>query len=67
MVTYIRPTKDVTQSAIKDVTKNDNLDKWIEYHIKQNPQISLEELAKLCKRSFKNNQAHSVCPNDKCY
>ena len=67
MVTYIRPTKDVARSVTKDVTQNGYLDKWIKNHIKQNPQISLEELAKLCKRSFKNNQAHSVCPNDKCY
>ncbi len=53
MLTYIRPTKDVTRSVTKDVTQNGNLDKWIENHIKQNSQISLEELAKLCKRSFK--------------
>lgn len=53
MVTYIRPTKDVARSVTKDVTHNGNLDKWIENHIKQNPQISLEELAKLCKRSSK--------------
>ena len=53
MVTFIRPTKDVARSVTKDVTHNGNLDKWIENHIKQNPQISLEELAKLCKRSSK--------------
>ena len=52
MVTYIRPAKDVTRSVTKDVTQKGNLDKWIDNHIKQNPQISLEELAKLCK-SFK--------------
>ena len=44
MVTYIRPTKDVTQGATQGVTKDvtkvgiqdDNFDKWIENQIKQN-------------------------------
>ena len=43
MVTYIRPTKDVARSVTKDVTHNGNLDKWIENHIKQDPQKLREE------------------------
>ena len=31
----------------------ERLDKWIDNQIMQNPQISLEELAELCKRSSK--------------
>ena len=49
MVTFLRPTKCDTQ----DGTQEENLDKWIENHIKQNPHISLEELAELCKRKSK--------------
>ena len=45
----MRPTKCDTQ----DGSQEEDLDKLIENHIKQNPQISLEELAELCKRSSK--------------
>lgn len=58
VVTYMRPTKYVTQGATQGVTKvgiqDDNFDKWIENQIKQNlklhQRISLS-YAKVLKRS----------------
>ena len=66
VVTYMRPTKDVTQGATqgatqgvtKDVTKvgiqDDNFDKWIENQIKQNLKLHQRNslsYAKVLKRS----------------
>ncbi len=62
VVTYMRPTKDVTQGATQGVTKDvtkvgiqdDNFDKWIENLIKQNLKLHQRNslsYAKVLKRS----------------
>ena len=62
VVTYMRPTKNVTQGATQGVTKDvtkvgiqdDNFDKWIENQIKQNLKLHQRNslsYAKVLKRS----------------
>lgn len=54
VVTFMRPTKGITQ----DSTQEDNLDKWIENQIRQNPQITTEELAKMSKKGLRTVKRH---------
>ena len=72
--TFMRPTngdtqsdtQDVTQGVIQDVPQDvpqgvpqDNeLDDWIEKQIRNNSQISTEDLAKLSNRSSKTVERH---------
>ena len=66
VVTFMRPTKGDTQSDTQggtqdvpqDVPQDDNLDEWIENQIRQNPQISTEELAELSNKSSKTIKRH---------
>lgn len=46
----MRPTKDGTQ--------DDDLDKWIENQIRQNPQITTEELAEMSKKGLRTIKRH---------
>lgn len=54
VLTFKRPTKGGTQ----DGTQDDNLDKWIENQIRQNPQITTEELAKLSGKRLRTIKRH---------
>lgn len=54
VVTFMRPAKGITQ----DGTQEDNLDKWIENQIRQNPQITTEELAKMSKKGLRTVKRH---------
>lgn len=54
VVTFMRPTKDGTQ----DGTQEKNLDKWIEHQIRQNPQITTKELAKMSKKGLRTIKRH---------
>ena len=47
VVTFMRPTKGGTQDVTQGVTQEDTLDEKIEKAIKDNPQITTEELAKM--------------------
>ena len=62
VVTFKRPTKGVTQGVTQDVPQgvpqDDELDDWIENQIRQNPQITTEELAELSNRSSKTIKRH---------
>ena len=62
VVTFVRPTKGDTQSDTQDDTQGDteedNLDNWIENQIRQNPQITTEELAKLSKKGIATIKRH---------
>ena len=74
VVTFMRSTKGVTQndtqSDTQDGTQGDTqdvpqgvpqdkeLDDWIEKQIRNNPQISTEDLAKLSNRSSKTIKRH---------
>lgn len=44
-------TQDVTHGVPQDVPQDKELDDWIEKQIRNNPQISTEDLAKLSNRS----------------
>ena len=46
VVTFMRPGKDVTQDVTQGVTQEDNLDGKIEKAIKDNPNVTTEDLAK---------------------
>lgn len=50
VVTFMRPTKGVPQ--------DNELDDWIEKQIRNNPQISTEDLAELSNRSSKTIKRH---------
>ena len=58
VVTFMRPTKGDTQDGTQDGTQDDNLDKWIENQIKQNPQITTEELAKMSNKGLRTIKRH---------
>ena len=65
-MTFMRPTmddiQDVPQGVPQDVpqggTQDDNLDKWIENQIKQNPQITTEELATMSNKGLRTIKRH---------
>ena len=52
-------TQGVTQDVPQDVPQDNELDDWIEKQIRNNSQISTEDLAKLSNRSSKT----PPCPN----
>ena len=56
--------KDVTQGVPHDVPQNvpqdEELDGWIEKQIRNNPQVSTEDLAKLSNRSSRTTKRHLV-------
>ena len=66
VVTFMRPTKGDTQGDTKggtqggtqSGTQEDNLDKWIENQIRENPQITTEELAKMSKKGLRTIKRH---------
>ena len=66
VVTFMRPTmgvtqdvpQDVPQGVPQDVSQDKELDDWIEKQIRNNPQISTEDLAKLSNRSSKTIKRH---------
>ena len=62
VVTFMRPTMGVTQGVPQgvpqDVPQDKELDDWIEKQIRNNPQISTEDLAKLSNRSSKTIKRH---------
>ena len=70
VVTFMRPGKDVTQDVTQGVTQGDtqggtqsgtqeeNLDKWVENQIRENPQITTEELAKMSKKGIATIKRH---------
>ena len=70
VVTFTRPakggtqdgtqgdTQDVPQGVPQDVPQDNELDDWIEKQIRNNPQISTEDLAKLSNRSSKTIKRH---------
>ena len=51
-------TQGGTQGGTQDVPQDDNLDKWIENQIRQNPQITTEELAELSKKGVRTIKRH---------
>lgn len=55
-------TQDVTQGVTQDVpqgvSQDNELDDWIEKQIRNNSQISIEDLAKLSNRSSKTVERH---------
>jgi hypothetical protein len=50
-------TQCVTQDVPQGVLQDNELDDWIEKQIRNNSQISTEDLAKLSNRSLKNHKA----------
>ena len=54
VVTFVRPAKGGTQGG----TQEENLDKWIENQIRENPQITTEELAKMSKKGLRTIKRH---------
>ena len=62
VVTFMRLAKGITQDGTQDGTQEDtqedNLDKWIENQIRQNPQITTEELAKMSKKGLRTVKRH---------
>ena len=52
--------KDVTQGVTQGVPQDEELDGWIEKQIRNNPQVSTEDLAKLSNRSSKTTKRHLV-------
>jgi ATP-dependent DNA helicase RecG len=51
-------TQGVTQDVPQDVPQDNELDDWIEKQIRNNSQISTEDLAKLSNRSSKTIKRH---------
>ena len=51
-------TQDVTHGVPQSVPQDKELDDWIEKQIRNNPQISTEDLAKLSNRSSKTIKRH---------
>ena len=47
-----------TQDDTQGDTEEENLDKWIENQIRQNPQITTEELAKMSKKGLRTIKHH---------
>lgn len=66
VVTFMRPikgdnqsdTQDGTQGGTQGGTQEENLDKWIENQIRENPQITTEELAKMSKKGLRTIKRH---------
>ena len=62
VVTFMRPAKGdiqgVPQGVPQDVPQDNELDDWIEKQIRNNPQISTEDLAQLSNRSSKTIKRH---------
>ena len=66
VVTFMRPikgdnqsdTQDGTQDGTQGGTQEGNLDKWIEKQIRENPQITTEELAKMSKKGLRTIKRH---------
>ena len=66
VVTFMRPakgdtqddTKGGTQGGTQSGTQEENLDKWIENQIRENPQITTEELAKMSKKGLRTIKRH---------
>ena len=62
VVTFMRPAKGdiqaVPQAVPQGVPEDKELDDWIEKQIRNNPQISTEDLAKLSNRSSKTIKRH---------
>ena len=74
VVTFMRPAKGVTQDVTQDVTQGGTqdgtqggtqggtqeeiLDKWIENQIRENPQITTEELAQMSKKGLRTIKRH---------
>ena len=66
VVTFVRPTKGVPQDVPQDVPQgvpqgvpqDNELDDWIEKQIRNNPQISTEDLAELSNRSSRTIKRH---------
>ena len=66
VVTFMRPakgdthsdTQDDTQGGTQDGTQEEILDKWIENRIRENPQITTEELAKMSKKGLRTIKRH---------
>ena len=66
VVTFKRPAKgvpqgvpqDVPQGVPQDVPQDNELDDWIEKQIRNNPQISTDDLAELSNRSSKTIKRH---------
>ena len=51
-------TQGVPQNVTQGVPQDKELDDWIEKQIRNNPQISTEDLAKLSNRSSKTIKRH---------
>lgn len=66
VVTFIKLTKSDTrgdtqgdtQGGTQSGTQEENLDKWIENQIRENPQITTEELAKMSKKGLRTIKRH---------
>ena len=62
VVTFVRPTKgdtqDDTEDDIQGGTQEEILDKWIENQIRENPQITTEELAQMSKKGLRTIKRH---------
>ena len=62
VVTFKRSTKsdtqDVTQGVTQGGTQEEILDKWIENQIRENPQITTEELAQMSKKGLRTIKRH---------
>ena len=51
-------TQDGTQGGTQDGTQEEILDKWIENRIRENPQITTEELAKMSNKGIATIKRH---------
>lgn len=51
-------TQDDTQGDTQGGTQEENLDKWVENQIRENPQISTEELSKMSKKGIATIKRH---------
>ena len=58
VVIFKRPVKGDTQGVPQGVPQDNELDDWIEKQIRNNPQISTGDLAKLSNRSSKTIKRH---------
>ena len=58
VVTFMRPTKEDTQDVPQGVPQGKELDIWIKEQIKDNPQITTEELAILSGYTSKTIKRH---------
>ena len=55
---YCNDAMDDTQGDTQGGTQEENLDKWIENQIRENPQITTEELAKKSKKGPRTIKRH---------